>query len=716
MTDIVHRFLAFRSSRALAALTLLSGLVALCPSCVIDPGESASPDEPIGTAEEDLGLPNLAVGKYAYQSSVHDGGDAAHAVDGNTDGDFHHGSITHTGYDINAWWAVDLGSQQAVGDIVIYNRTDCCGSRLSNFDVLYSMDGQTWQSGAQFPGTVAKEVMLGINVTTRFIKVQLRGQNYLSLAEVRVFPQAEPQNLALGRPTEQSSTYAGQGASSHAVDGNTNGSWYQNSITHTNYDAHAWWRVDLESVQALGTVDIWNRTDCCSNRLSNFVVEVSDEDTSSPTFWRTVGSYPGTAPERVALTLIDPATGTYVRARHLRVRLLGTNNLSLAEVLVHPPPVFAYDPQNPFDARYVIASRENGRVLDDTHWLADWADTPAQSWRLAPTPDGRFQLESAPQGILRSLTDTSYTYLDYVHCSLIFSCEPITYTYRSYANTTPTTPPASGARWDLRDVGGGYFQIISPNFGEYLQGGGSLAIAPWSGALRQYWRILPAVAGDNDDDGRARVREDAADNGITLVKEADPAELQVALPPALTSFNLPAVETARVLIGDTPVPYYFVNDPLRTSRAAQVQNNPYYRLTRERFWTAVATIGFDANSTGSTTRSYSYEFVNTSSQSVTSTVDVTVTGSASLSFGPLSASLSYSVKRSLSTTSTTGTSAATTQTTSVTRSHTAGQPSILYVFYDLTDQYTLTDRYDNIVTQWKFIDDTIQVERTYTGP
>lgn len=47
--------------------------------------------------------PNLAVGKLATQSSTAYGALASLAVDGNTDGIFSHGSVTHTNLDTYAW-------------------------------------------------------------------------------------------------------------------------------------------------------------------------------------------------------------------------------------------------------------------------------------------------------------------------------------------------------------------------------------------------------------------------------------------------------------------------------------------------------------------------------------------------------------------------------------------------------------------------------------
>jgi hypothetical protein len=55
---------------------------------------------------------NLALGKPATESSTYTYSipvAAGYAVDGNTDGKFLNGSVTHTNYEQGAWWQVDLG-------------------------------------------------------------------------------------------------------------------------------------------------------------------------------------------------------------------------------------------------------------------------------------------------------------------------------------------------------------------------------------------------------------------------------------------------------------------------------------------------------------------------------------------------------------------------------------------------------------------------------
>jgi hypothetical protein len=147
-------------------------------------------------------------------------------------------------------------------------------------------------------------------------------------------PPAPVTNLALNKAATQISTYS-TAVAGLAVDGNTNGGFYSNSVTHTVTGAQDWWQVDLASSYSLETIKIWNRTDCCGERLSNFYVFVSDLPFSSYDLTTTLNQSgvsnfytagQGGAPTAVSVN----RTGRYVR-----VQLSSPGApLSLAEVEV----------------------------------------------------------------------------------------------------------------------------------------------------------------------------------------------------------------------------------------------------------------------------------------------------------------------------------------------------------------------------------------------
>ena len=143
-------------------------------------------------------------------------------------------------------------------------------------------------------------------------------------------------NLALAKPAAQSSNYAPASGAEAAVDGNTDGRFSSGSVTATNADPHAWWQVDLGASVPIGSIVLWNRTDCCSGRLQDYWVFVSDAPFLPADSPGMLAGRPGTwsshqapAPEP-SVTIQPPG----VSGRYLRVQLGGTGYLSLAEVQV----------------------------------------------------------------------------------------------------------------------------------------------------------------------------------------------------------------------------------------------------------------------------------------------------------------------------------------------------------------------------------------------
>jgi hypothetical protein len=265
---------------------------------------------------------NLALGKRTAQSSTVLGGVSSRAVDGDPRGDWNNGSVTHTDTQDKPWWQVDLGESYELDTVKLFNRTDCCSERLQNVDILLSDDGTTFRPIAvsgQVP--VTQTFAMPAGTRARFVRVQLRGTGILSLAEVQV---SSP-DIALGKTATQSSiTWEGDPA--RAIDGNTNGFFLNGSVTHTEWQGQPWWQLDLEYPQSIGDVVLYNRSDCCSDRLSNFDILTSNDGST----FTSVYDHPGAAPQRLSIPL---NLASY--ARYLRVQLRGTNSLSLAEVEVH---------------------------------------------------------------------------------------------------------------------------------------------------------------------------------------------------------------------------------------------------------------------------------------------------------------------------------------------------------------------------------------------
>jgi len=108
----------------------------------------------------------------------------------------------------------------------------------------------------------------------RYVRVSLPAQGLpLSLAEVEVYSGGV--SIAVGKPAEQSST-SNEAGPERAVDGDVNGAFPEGSVTHTIDNQEAWWEVDLGKAYPIDRVVLWNRTDCCGERLEGFTLQLFD--------------------------------------------------------------------------------------------------------------------------------------------------------------------------------------------------------------------------------------------------------------------------------------------------------------------------------------------------------------------------------------------------------------------------------------------------------
>ncbi len=93
----------------------------------------------------------------------------------------------------------------------------------------------------------------------RYVRIEHGAGKFLHLAEVEVFDGTV--NVAKSGKASQSSTAYG-GDASRAIDGNTDGRFDKNSVSHTaEGDKNPWWEVDLGTEMVVDRIRLWNRTD-----------------------------------------------------------------------------------------------------------------------------------------------------------------------------------------------------------------------------------------------------------------------------------------------------------------------------------------------------------------------------------------------------------------------------------------------------------------------
>jgi hypothetical protein len=167
-------------------------------------------------------------------------------------------------------------------------------------------------------------------------RVTLQGEIWSCFCLPEVPPPPMPvQNVALlpGTEVQQSST-AYYGDANRAVDGNNEGNYWYYSVTHTDNIAvqpgapgsthyQQWWYVYLGALRHVHRVTIWNRTDCCAERLGSFSIwGITNSG------WVELGGVVMNSDRVVDFDIIDTSVWT------IYVQKNDSNYLSLAEVEV----------------------------------------------------------------------------------------------------------------------------------------------------------------------------------------------------------------------------------------------------------------------------------------------------------------------------------------------------------------------------------------------
>ena len=112
----------------------------------------------------------------------------------------------------------------------------------------------------------------------RIVRLELPGKKrILHVAELQAF--AGNENVALAGKAKQSSTDYNAPAE-RANDGNTDGDFSKNSVTHNKTEDNPWVEIDFGKDQNIDRLVVWNRTDNgtgIKSRLDGFVITLLDE-------------------------------------------------------------------------------------------------------------------------------------------------------------------------------------------------------------------------------------------------------------------------------------------------------------------------------------------------------------------------------------------------------------------------------------------------------
>merc|ERR1712032_130111 len=182
-------------------------------------------------------------------------------------------SFSHTNYGDAEWWKVNLGLVATVSKVFVYNRADCCAERLNDAIVLLlDATGNNLSELTINNSYEGKRHELIYDDVPNVSSVKIVGRdNFVELAMVEVEGVRTLESLITDDATAtQSSTYQGHYVAKNAIDKD------MNSFSHTYSGDAEWWKVDLGFVATVSKVFVYNRHDCCAERLDNAKVLLLD--------------------------------------------------------------------------------------------------------------------------------------------------------------------------------------------------------------------------------------------------------------------------------------------------------------------------------------------------------------------------------------------------------------------------------------------------------
>lgn len=158
------------------------------------------------------------------------------------------------------------------------------------------------------------------NTKARFVRLSLpAGQTgFMTISEVEIYSNGS--NIARnGKATQSSVGYRSPAAK--AIDGNNDGRFTSCSCTVSEKDA--WWEIDLGSELPIDHVLVYNRNDCCPERLDRVSVQILATDREVRSTFNT-----GDAPFRSAFTVNPKAPEPVDDAPARKVTLISTNAIA----------------------------------------------------------------------------------------------------------------------------------------------------------------------------------------------------------------------------------------------------------------------------------------------------------------------------------------------------------------------------------------------------
>lgn len=286
-----------------------------------------------------VGTTNVALFKPATQSSDYVTGlgggftaTAGRAVDGNVDGEFQNGSVSHTATNlVPSWWKLNLEASYQIHEIRFYRR-NMNASVMNGFRLRIFSNGNIVHT-YQHPET-APDVVTTITPDSPIVGDEIEVYNAddtTQIAELEVYAPLSPlRNVALGKVASQIATGGGGGVASRAVDGNTNGNFGGGSVAGTGTATNPWWKVLLDGMFNIFEIKVYGRTDCCQSNSRGLILEILNQGN---TVWTYMHPADTNSP---SILILDIPLATW--GDEVKIRLVGDKNLFVAELEVYALP------------------------------------------------------------------------------------------------------------------------------------------------------------------------------------------------------------------------------------------------------------------------------------------------------------------------------------------------------------------------------------------
>lgn len=178
------------------------------------------------------------------------------------------------------WVLINLGSDHLIDHCVIYNRSDCCGNRLIDATLsLLDASQKEFQSKKITEGTSSVKVSFQ-SMSTRFVELQMpsSGDHYINISQIVCYD-VTGKNVSQEKTVTASSKYTNEQNPNSLTDGSLIARPYPSGFTSKNPTGD-WVRINLGNDYQIDKCVIYNRSDCCGNRINGASLRLLDKSES----------------------------------------------------------------------------------------------------------------------------------------------------------------------------------------------------------------------------------------------------------------------------------------------------------------------------------------------------------------------------------------------------------------------------------------------------